>query len=118
MKSSWQYFTPEEGGQQLARLDEPSVPTAVTFRMDQVTVDGSTTEYSTDYARGGSAMGAEHDFRSHRRHKLGAKRSRASPPGNDGPLLSACSLSKAKARRKTTSRSPRASLAEQGRRRQ
>jgi hypothetical protein len=77
-------------------------------------VDGAFVEYTTDFARGGFAIGAEHDFGSRKRHSLGAKHGQAAPPlplpmSDDSPLRSS---SKAKARRMTASRSPRASLAE------
>jgi hypothetical protein len=56
-------------------------------------------------------MGPEDDFGSRRRHQLGAKRSLAL--SDKGPLRSSYSSSNAEALRKATSRSPRASLAEQ-----
>ncbi len=105
-------MTRDEEGQRLAQLDEPGVPDIVAFRKGLVTVDGATTEYTTDFARGGFVMGPEDDYGSRRRHQLGAKRSLA--PSDEGPLGSSYSSSKAKAPRKATSRSPRASLAEQG----
>jgi hypothetical protein len=99
LKSSWQYVTRDEEGKWLAELDEPGEPPVVAYRKGLVTVDGATTEYTSDFARGGFAMGAAHNFGSSKRHGLGVKRSlEMAPPSasGDDPLRSS---SKAKAQR-------------------
>jgi hypothetical protein len=90
LKSSWQYVTRAEEGQRLAALYERGVPAVVAYGKGRVTVDSATTKYTTDFARGGCAMGPEHDFGSRWRHRLGAKRSLAGL-SDDGPLRSSYS---------------------------